>query len=256
VDKWPVDPDKDDALMTGDEPLDDAVVNTGANGRGLPALELLLWDPAIEDVGSPDADRRHALVRALAADVARQAAAIRDVWAPDGEAYATAIAEAGTGSAAYPTAKSAVDVLVNQLLFTTELVLDQKLGRPAGKRTGTPRPEEVEAGRSGRSLAAIGANLDGLEGVYFAMRGDAQGVGLSALIARRSAPADARTRAALAEARALVTAIPEPLDRAVVDDPAAVDAAYQSLRALRQLMATEIVAVLGATLTFNDNDGD
>lgn len=260
VDRWPSDAAKVEAILAGGAPIDAALVDdTGADARGLPALELLLFAPeALADLTTAaDAARRRDLVAALGQDVALRAHEIAEVWSELPDGFALDLLEAGTGSERYETAKSAVDVLVNQIVFTAELVLDGKLGRPAGKKNGgTPQPTLVEARASGRSLAAIAANLRGIEAVWSCARGERHGVGLADLVGARSAAARESAQADLDAARDAVEAVPEPLDRAVIDDPAAVEAAYQAVRAVRERMATEVVALLGATLTFNDNDGD
>ena len=63
-------------------------------------------------------------------------------------------------------------------------------------------------------------------------------------------------REAIDEALAAIAAIPHPYRDALTGEPASIDAALEAVRALQRLLGTEVVAVLGATLAFNGNDGD
>jgi predicted lipoprotein len=63
-------------------------------------------------------------------------------------------------------------------------------------------------------------------------------------------------RAALADAEAALLAIPEPFTDALTDSPETAQAAYDSLKALKRVLATEVLSSLGASLKFSDNDGD
>ena len=67
---------------------------------------------------------------------------------------------------------------------------------------------------------------------------------------------DLAVRTAIGDAASLVEAIPRPYRTALVDQRASVEAAYESVKALKRLLATEVVGVMGTTLKFNDNDGD
>jgi predicted lipoprotein len=63
-------------------------------------------------------------------------------------------------------------------------------------------------------------------------------------------------RAALADAEAAVLAIPEPLTLALQESPETVTEAYESVKSLKRVLATEVLGTLGASLKFSDNDGD
>jgi predicted lipoprotein len=53
-----------------------------------------------------------------------------------------------------------------------------------------------------------------------------------------------------------VAAIPEPFTAALNDSPETVTAAYDAMKALKRVLATEVLSSLGASLKFSDNDGD
>jgi predicted lipoprotein len=63
-------------------------------------------------------------------------------------------------------------------------------------------------------------------------------------------------RTALADAEAALQAIPEPFTRALEESPERVTLAYDSVKTLKRVLATEVLGTLGASLKFSDNDGD
>ena len=45
-------------------------------------------------------------------------------------------------------------------------------------------------------------------------------------------------------------------DQALLDSPQRVQKAYDAVKALKRVLATEVLGTLGASLKFSDNDGD
>lgn len=262
VDWWPTDVDAVESLLGGSAALDEAgVAELGANKKGLPALEYLLWGG---DASASDADRVAALsaqprrcqLMVGASALARaKLVAVQDAWR---NGYAQEFTTAGAGSATYPTLKSAVDQVVNQQISVVESVAGRRMALPLGLRSGNgnPNPDAVECPHSGASKAAMLAILDGVETTYAGAAGGAAGVTLSAYVVAKDPSVDARMRAALAEARAALAAVPGDWREAVLEQRALGETAYQKVRAVKTLLGTEVTAALGVTLTFNDNDGD
>jgi len=250
-----------------------AIQKLGTSARGFLALEYLLFDAQAGNVvvldaflGSPD---RRALARALASDLAVAFGEISAAWDPQRGDYAGELAGAGEDSTAYPTSKNAVDALVNESIFVVEYVLGDELAKPLGLRNdGVAQPDLVIAGRSDASLADSIAQIESFQVVYTgAMPTDASlddaGAakttkgGLSDLVrARGSASLDDDVRAATQAAIDALRAVPPPLRTAIQQDPASVQRAYDSVRVLKNLLASDVATKLGATLSFNDNDGD
>jgi predicted lipoprotein len=242
IDQTPIDPADVDALLVDTAPVDDAYVDAlGANKKGFHALEYLLFDPTGGDAAVLDAmaaqPRRAQLARALAVDLAQRADELDVAWSPDGEDYVDHFADVGADGATFPTIKAAVDGLVNECVFLSERITDTKLGRP-----------ELEESRpSDNSLDDILSNLEGLRRIWEHLR---------PLIAERSPVIAAQIDGEFDAAVAAVIAVPRPFAQAAADGAPEVEAAWQAVRELRLSFATEVVALLGATLSFNDNDGD
>jgi predicted lipoprotein len=266
---WPADPAKVEALAAGEGPFDAASVSTlGASERGLGALEVLLFvsgdgDDAEVLAAFEGGPRRGAVARALADDVAAATAELAAAWEPSAGGFADELATAGEGSATYPTRKAGTDAVVNEAIFVLERVVGDGLALPLGLRSdGVPQPDAVTSPRADASIDDALALLDAVGAAYLGGWGagglpvDAEG-GLSDLVvARGSGELDGDVRDALAHARASVAAIPPPLRRAVIDDPASVQRGYEAARELKRLLSSDVATAVGTTLGFDDNDGD
>lgn len=263
ADWWPAKPETIEEKIAAGATIDAAyVASLGTSAKGFMALEYLLFDSTNGDSavltsleGDPAAPRR-AFVAAAGEDLAAQVSALHAAWAEDQGNYAAELLLAGEGSKAFSSKKAAVDELVNQLVFRADSLIT-RIGKPAGKDSGgTPVPDAEDAPRSDSSLAGMLATLAGLAAVYDGKYGDQDGMGLSDLVRARNTGVDDRVHAAFADLKAKIEAIPPPFRTAVTAHPAEVDAAYESARALKRELATEVVSVLGSTLRFNDADGD
>jgi predicted lipoprotein len=113
-----------------------------------------------------------------------------------------------------------------------------------------------ESERAGASLSDMASNLRGIRNIYFGARDGSAEPNLSLLVRAKSPGADLHARAALDAADTAVASIPEPFGDALNDSPDTVTAAYDAVKALKRVLATEVLSSLGASLKFSDNDGD
>jgi predicted lipoprotein len=258
VDWFPVERKKLDELLASADPLDAAGVRVlGASRRGFHALELLLFDePEAGYVATtalagaePAAVRRRGYLTAQAMDIADRLGAWRTAWAPEGGNHLKAFTGPGQGD--YPNIGAVVDTVVNESISAGERAT-ALLAKPLGLMSGGElRPELAESLASDNALADLAATVRGIRALYV---GGAPGRGISALV--KSPGLDARLRAAFDTALARLEAVPHPFRATLLARDPAVTAAYEAVRDLKRLCATELVANLGATLKFNDNDGD
>jgi predicted lipoprotein len=247
IDQWPYDPEELDLILAGTDELSDAYVDgLGANKKGFHGIEHVLF-------GSAPLDARRvryaaAAGRALAADSAR----LREAWT----AYAERFIEAGDTDAVHQTIKAVVDTFVNEGLAMVERVSDTRLGVPMGKTTGgEPHPELAESPLSENSVADMAASLRGVRNVYFGTRDGSQGHGIGTLVANSSPVVARRFREDLEAARVAVDTLP-PLGEAVMEGDPRLETAYLAVKEVKRAIAADVTAALGATLKFNDNDGD
>jgi predicted lipoprotein len=266
LDQQPIDRAKIDAELEGDAELTSQYLRRiGANKRGLHGIEYLLFpesDAALEQalLDAGDAGARRRQYRASAAEVVATAAAeLQTAWdAPEPEVgYARRFSEPGESFSVSPDVQTGLDTLLNQVVFLSEVVANDKLGKPLGAATGGEvDPSAQESERSGASLTDALGNLRGMRNIYFGSRDDSVGPSLSSLVRAKSPSADQHARAALEAAEASLLAVPEPLGDALVDAPETVMAAFEAVKNLKRVLATEVLGTLGASLKFNDNDGD
>ncbi len=205
-------------------------------GRGLFAMERLLYDPALADYAEDD--YRCGLVRAIATDLARTGAGIDTEWRED---HAQRLQTAGApGNDTYLSADEATQTLYTALLTGLEFTADQRLGRPMGSAE-RPRPNRAEARRSGRSLRNVTLSLTALQE-------------LAQTLSDAPTP---RTDAAFAEALAAAER-PDPVfaDVTTVQGRLRVEALQQRVRAISDAVQQEIGPALGVRAGFNSADGD
>lgn len=233
----------------------------GANQRGMPAIEYLLF--AADEAATlaacttgADAARRRALVRSAAELSSQRATQFSAAWSRATGDYAGELERAGRGSAAFATTRAAVDLLVNQLINALETAL-VRFSVPLGASSGgTPQPDRAESPFSDNSIADARARLEGVDAVYLGRLGARSGTGLRDLVLARISGFDPIVRARADAAFAAIDRIPTTLRVAVVQHAALVQAAADAIREWRRAVQTDISAALGVTVTFTDGDGD
>lgn len=216
----------------------DAFGQVSIAARGLYAFEFLLFDDTTMTTGSDAA--RCALVRAIARDVAANAAAIAGAWRGG---YAEELTEPGDGRR-YRSDSEAAQELFKALSTGLQFTADARLGRPLGS-FDRPRPNRAELYRSGRSLRQVRLSLESTREL--------------ALILAAGAP-ELVERLDRTYARALhqVDALDDPA-LAGVSSPQSrlrIEALQQSVNDIRGIVAEELGPVLGVAAGFNSLDGD
>jgi hypothetical protein len=221
-----------------DDPAAFATVSVA--GRGLLALERLLYDARFAGGGGTGYHCR--LVRAVARDIGRTAAAVRAGW----DGHALRMRRAGAADTVlYRSPTEALRTLFTAVDTGLEFNAELRLGRPMGS-FDRPRPGRAEARRSGRSLRNLRLSL--------AAVGE-----LAGILAARAAPAD---RAAIAQAFAradrTAAALDDPVFAAVATPQGRVrvEALQQRVRDAREAVATRLGPSLGVAAGFNALDGD
>lgn len=269
IDTTPLDATELDEVLAGDGKLDVKGVRLlGSNKRGLHGIEYLLFpehDEALEAalLADDEAGRRQRQYLSSAAQVVADAAQdLALAWQPEGGNYARRFNEPGGPDSVNDTVQAGLDTLLNECVYLSELVANRKLGDPLGATSGGDiDPAAQESERSGASLSDILGNLRGMHDIYlgYDLDGEVEEpsvASLSSLVRAKSPATDLRAREAFAAAEASVLAIPEPLTSALEDSPSTVNEAYESVKNLKRVLATEVLGTLGASLKFSDNDGD
>lgn len=214
----------------------EAFAEVSVAGRGLFALERLLYDDAVSGYGADD--YACALATAIARDLHRMAEDIDTEWRED---FAATLRTAGKpGNDTFLTDKEAAQALYTALTTGLEFTKDQRLGRPMGT-FDRPRPERAEARRAGRSLHNVELSLEALRD-------------LARALATGPTP---DTEAAFAAALELAAELdPVLADVAQVQGRFEAEILQQRIEAIQHAVANEIGVTLGVSAGFNATDGD
>lgn len=224
------------ALIASDSPaIDDAdaFAHLSVALRGLTGLERLIYP---SDVTGDD-DVLCRLRRATAADLARNAGAIRDDW----DGFAALLLNPGVdGNVSFLTEAEAQQALFTQIVTGLEYTADTRLGRPMGS-LDKPRPERAETLASGRSLRNVVESLRGMRDLTLALHPDSP-----------------RSRAAFDRALALASDLDDPVFAGASDPQKRlhIEVLQQAVKTTREAVEAEIGGALGLTVGFNAKDGD
>lgn len=186
---------------------------------------------------------------ALIADAER----LHQAWDPKHDDFLAELTRAGTGSVEFDTLPMALGLIINRMAFIVSQVRAEKLMVPMGADAQHLELDKLESPFSGRSVADMLDNLDGVERAYFGAEG---GLGLEDYLTHRGKEFTPQFRAAMKRARDALLAIEEPLPRALRSDRAAVENALDRLQELQRLIQVDFLGALSLSLQFTDNDGD
>lgn len=206
-------------------------------GRGLFAMEQLLFDENMSQVGTPE--YRCALVAAIAVDMDRNADAMLADW----QVYGAQMLTPGEGTP-YRSEASALQVLYQSLLNGLQFNADMRLGRPLGTFE-RPRPRRAEAWRSARSLRNVEVSLRALDD-------------LSGLLSAGHDRITQKLGKDFDRLRDQTGTLGDPTF-AGVSDPMSrirIEAIQTTINATRLIVDSELGAALGVAEGFNALDGD
>lgn len=232
-------------LITAEDPAvnDEAhFAEISIAARGLLALDYLLSDPEISQLGTPE--YRCRLEVAIARDLHRTALIILDAWK---EGYAELMETAGAeDNRVYLAESEPTQALYKALVTGMQWTLEQRLDRPLGTFE-RPMPTRAEAWRSGRSLRNIQLSLAALNALYeVAFKPE-----VSALT---NEPIEAAFDFAMAKAKDA----PGPLDEAVTNpgERFRIEALRSAVYVLLEHLEATLGEQLGVAAGFNAGDGD
>ncbi len=263
IDWTPIRAARVESAIDTDEAIDSAYVEVlGANQKGFLALEYLLFDgaddepPALALLGGDEGAGRRRFVVALSENIADQARLLLDAWLPEGGDFLYQFSEAGRGSDVFPTLKSALDEVVNQMTFLAEDIADAQLLNPAGRDGDDPSPESIVTFRSANGKRDLIDGMFSLQNTFLNMYPGAAPHSLAVVVRGLNADTEAAIRASIVRSIELAAALPEPLQVAVVEDrDQVIEVQAQAKEAMRRL-EIDLITILGSTLRFNPSDGD
>jgi predicted lipoprotein len=248
--------------ITDGTTIDNAYIESkGSTVKGVHAIEYLLFDKAqlnanvIGGYTGINCANRTAYLKALATNLKNQARLILDGW--NGGYVMTFINADGRDI------NSSLGILSNKLIDLIYTIRDERIGAPKGNRNnGIPQPDLAESALSNSSIALAVNELKGLENAFLGRTpAGVDGIGLDDLLDKLGAKSgndllSTKINNQFATVYTKLNAIPAPLQTAVINNKAEVQAAYDEIKKLQVLMEVDMINNLGVLLTFSDNDGD
>lgn len=260
IDWWPADGPAIDAIIATEGPFDSAAIDkVGSSKQGFMALEYLLFDPSAEDdaVVARLAGDAVGYCRALGENLAARSKELLTAFDPEAGNYVGQWGSPGASSDQFKSPKDAVDILVNELVYLPDAAGNDCIARPLGLKTGDGvHPELEESWRSGNSLEDLRNRIRGIDNMWEGVWGSTDAVGLAEMVKSRSEPLVGEVRKAIDDVYAALDAIGMPLSEALTQAADKLEAAFDLMIELKRVLGSDVVTVLGVTLTFNDKDGD
>lgn len=252
-------PNIEKAIIDGKK-IDNEYINSkGSSLKGLKAIEYLIYGDTTQTGKILDLythktgkERLHYL-QALTENLHINAGKIKDAWSSDKGNYLADFEQADGREAG-----ASLGVLINKLVSQLNMLKDEKLGAPAGRRNnGTPQPELAEGIPSGQSFILLKSEVQGFESVITA---HGKG-GIDYLLDQLDAKSGDQLLSKQISEQFVkiydqIDAIHQPLPVAVVDEKEKVALLYNDLKQLQVLLEVDLVNNLGILLTFSDSDGD
>lgn len=142
-----------------------AFADTSVAGRGLFALEAMIYDPAFNRYGPGDPACQ--LVQAIAADLAQTAGSANQQWITS---FGPLMLTAGApGNTRFLSPDEVIQELFTATLTELEFIADTRIARPLGDDRA--RPNRAEARLSGRSLRNVTLSVDAAARLATALAG-------------------------------------------------------------------------------------
>lgn len=253
VDWWPIDTGKiDEALSRPSISAEDVRERFAADQRGFGALEYLLFadDERVLSALTSGDSAYGPYLTAISSVIAEALEMASSDWNGQyGEEFS------GLSDRAIAESLAIAD-LVRSPVFLTETVGDMQLGVALGITKPQADPTVIPGGDADQALDDLEQNIRGIQDTYL---GDAEGLGLSDLIAHLSEETDQRMRGTLTDAIEAIEALKrrnQPLKQLTQSDPDAVSEVRDAIKAMQIVLNTEVVSLLGVSIGFSDNDGD
>jgi uncharacterized protein len=256
----------ENAINSAPGNIDNAYIEslTAANLKGLPTIEYLLFNrdqgnSFILDqyINGANVQKRKDYLKALGENLKIKSETIVNAWSPSGGNHLETFINADGRDIG-----SSIGMMVNEIVYQIEVIRNEKVGRPLGKRTnGSPQPLSVEAKYSNNSIAFIKENITGLERAFKGEGTAGDKSGFDDLLNHLKAEFNGQPLAQLIKdqfgaVKQKADAVNMPLQDAISQNPAAVEALYTELNKLLVLTKVDMVNNIGVVITYIDNDGD
>ena len=240
LDSWPVDHvNLQSVLDSGDTLTVDFVSGLEDTQKGFHTIEFLLFREGDQRKASDITERELEYLVSTTENLKASTSQLRLAWAPEGENFSSAVAQAGTGSVIYPSQSSAVQEMVNGMITIADEVANGKISDPYNESDTTL----VESQFSFNSISDFQDNIRGIQNVYMG-KFKSDGQGLNEFVSSKDPELDSRFQAEVQAAIAAIGAIPDPFRDSITTNRGAVQAAIDAVSTVQQTLEQNILPLV------------
>lgn len=242
IDSWPVNVVDLEAVLSSGAVLTKAYID-GLEGtlKGFHTIEFLLWgengDKTIETFTAREFEYLIATTQSLESDTYN----LQYSWNSTGENFQNEIAMAGESGSMYISQKSAMQEIINGMIAIADEVANGKIYDPLSQLDITLEESRFSANSKEDFKDNIRSIQNLYEGKYLM-----DGSGISDFILSKDADLDAHIKAEIQASIDLIDAIPGTFTQAIFDNPAAIEAAQESVRHLQEELESEVKPLIDA----------
>jgi predicted lipoprotein len=232
--------------------------NFDRDSRGFLGVEYLLFDKENKTniVEKFSDQKRKEYLLAVVQNIQTEVKKVNDSWA---NGY-TGTFTNNTGT----DAGSGVSILFNEWNKSFESIKNFKLGLPLGRRAGQTQadPRLVEAYYSKESILFLKAHFENIERIWYGrslLTNGQDGIGFEEylLSVEGGEAVVLETKAQLEEVRKVISLLPnESLQTQIISNPTAINNTLTEMQKLTRFFKSEMISLLGITITYDSGDGD
>ncbi len=240
LDSWPVDHvNLQSVLDSGDSLTVDFVSGLEDTQKGFHTIEFLLFRDGNQRKASDLSSRELEYLVSTTENLKTSTSQLRLAWAPEGENFSSAVAQAGVGSAIYPSQSAAVQEMVNGMIVIADEVANGKISDPYNESDTTL----VESQFSFNSISDFQDNIRGIQNVYMG-KFATDGQGLNEFVNSQDPDLDARFQREVQAAIDAIGAIPDPFRDSITANRGAVQAAIDAVSKVQQTLEQDILRLV------------
>jgi predicted lipoprotein len=241
IDDWPVNKtDLDNVLASNDELTKEYVDGLETGLKGFHTIEYLLFGDGNNKTVNDFTAREFDYLTSAAASLKGETATLATAWNPQGENYASAIADAGNGSNIYLSQKAALEELINGMEIIADEVANGKIADPLSQQD----PTLVESQFSFNSKVDFQNNMRSIQHIYTGAYKNNSGPGISDFVTQLDTDLDNRFKTEINNAITAIDAIPGNFRDAITDNPEDVEEAQQAVRTILATIQEDIKPLL------------
>ena len=240
LDSWPVDHVNLQSVLDSNDVLTvDFVSGLEDTQKGFHTIEFLLFRDGNQRKASDITERELEYLVSTTENLKTSTSQLRLAWAPEGENFSSAVAQAGIGSAIYPSQSAAVQEMVNGMITIADEVANGKISDPYNESNTTL----VESQFSFNSISDFQDNIRGIQNVYMGKYAS-DGQGLNDFVSSKDPELDSRFQAEVQAAIDAIGAIPDPFRDSITANRGAVQAAIDAVSKVQLTLEQDILPLV------------